>query len=246
MLTAHHTKLTPSAWSATTSQAGYGPENLATESLGRPFRAADAGATDVTIEFPAPIAFATLFLHDVNFSAAAIETSPDAIAFAPAGNLATYANEAGRRRGSVLLNAVGVQALKVRIAAGVPTDGLAYWRGGAAYVMQTAAALPVGPRIGYAVRTRRALLSVDLPNNQVAQATIGPDADVIELSFERKFGQSLQALIERAKAGTVILAHDLTDWPEQQWPVRYLERDGTETYFRVHKAQRQLTLRETV
>jgi hypothetical protein len=52
--------------------------------------------------------------------------------------------------------------------------------------------------------------------------------------------------VESAKAGTVVFSMDLPDWPAQQWPVRYVERESSEVFFRVRKAQRAVSLREVV
>lgn len=246
MPTVHYSKLSPASWASTTYQPGYGPEALATEGLSRSWRATGALAETLVITLPTATAIQTLFLHDVNFALATVEKSVDGVAWTAAGELTTYANESGRRRGSLVVGAAGLLALRVSIAAGVPTDGLAYWRAGAAYLFGASAALPVGPRIGYGVRTQRAVIGDALPNNQVPLARTGSDADVIELAFERKFDQSLQTLVERAKAGTIVFSMDLADWPEQQWPARYVERESAEIFFRVRKAQRTVQLREMV
>lgn len=246
MTTVHHTKLAPVAWAATTSQAGAGPDNLATEGLARPWLATAAGANAVTITLAAPATIQSLLLHDVNFASATVEKSVDGVAWTAAGVLTPAANDAGRMRGLLVVAGAGLLALRIHIAAGAPLDGATSWRIGAAYLFGASTALPVAPRIGYSVKTRRAVIGEELANNQVPLARTGYDADVIEMVYERKYGESLAALVERAKAGTVALAMDLVDWPEQVWPVRYVDRESTENYFRVHKAQRTIAVREVV
>lgn len=247
MATLHSSKLVPTGTiTATDSQAGYPPVNLSSEALGLPWRSTSAGAKEVILPWLAVQTIQTLFLHDVNFATCTVQKSVDGVAWVAVGVLTTYADQHGRRRGQITINAAGQLALRIQIGAATPLDGLGYWRIGAAHVFGAVATLPVGPKYGYQERVKKAQLAVELPNNAMAVARTGPRRAVIEISIERKFDQSMEDLLSKAEAGTVLLSLDFPEWPAQAWPVRYIEQEAVENYFKVHKAQRALVFHEVI
>lgn len=226
----HYGKLAVDTFTATTEAVGYPASNLGSESLAKPYRATGAGATDIVLQLAAPATIQTLFLHDVNFAAATIAKSVDGVAWVPVGELDTYADRHGRRRGVLILAAAGQLSVKMSIAAGATGDGLGYWRAGAAYLFGAMAAPSALPSYGYTVRTRRPRVSVDLPNGRTAAASTGPNVDRVELTLDRQSIELADDLVQRTTAGTCVLDLELSRYPEQLWPVRCVEQDLSENF----------------
>ncbi len=244
MASVHHTKLAPTSYAATDSAVGYPPENIDTEEISREYRSTSAGAKDVDLLFAAPQVVATLFVHAVNFASANVETYNGSV-WTPVGTLTTYANERARRRGQFNVNASGVRGIRLKIAAGAPTDGAAFWRTGAAYAFGVKEVLPVAPGLGYTVRTELPQVSKKLPNGRTARARTGDDLDRIEVQVNRQYTQSLATLISKAELSTVLFSMDvLSHWPAQQWPVQILEDDSPEQHPKKKRAVRSFVLTE--
>jgi hypothetical protein len=179
-------KLAPSAIAATTAALGFPALNLASEQLGKPWNATGLGATDITVTLPALSTVMLVAIHDVNFATCNVQKSVDGVAWVNVGALNTYRDRHGRRRGSLLVNAAGQLALKLQIAAGVATDGLAAWRGGAVYVFTSLGSVSAVPEYGYTQRTKRPRVTTPFPNGLTATAKTGPNVDRVELSFGRR------------------------------------------------------------
>lgn len=245
MPTLYHDKISLEAVESTTSQAGYGPLNLANESIDMPWRAAALGAEEVTLSF-ASSAVAGIFLHDVNFAACMVQRSDDGVAFVDVGEATAYPDEHGRYRILLAVGEPGQEAVRIQIEAGASLDGLSYWRAGAAHLFAASQAVATGPNYGYGVNTVRPRVSRQLLNGQTAQASTGVNVDKVRFTYERKHSQLLRPLREKAERGVVVLSMDLPDWPWQAWPVRYLDEQADEVFHKLKKAQGQLTLTEVV
>lgn len=229
MASIYYGKLAIVSVTATDAAAGFPASNVAAESLGRPWRAVDAGAKDVVIDLGSSLAINSLFLHDVNFASATIATSPDNITYTALGTLTAFAGRRGRRRGRITVG-LTKRYLKVSIAAGTPSDGLAFWRIGAAYVFAskvTAAALPDKP---LKITTMRPQVTGSLPNQIPAVAVVGSKMDRIEFSIPRFATDSLDDFLQRPDAGSVALDIEDPAYPEQIWPVRYVENQTVEQF----------------
>lgn len=236
-------KQVPSATAATTSQAGYGPSNLTDERLARPYRATGVGANDITLSLASARPIHTLFLHDVNFAAANVYKSADGVAFNPVGALSSYQGKEGRRRGAIVINDAAVKAVKVSIAAGVATDGLSYWRAGAAYLFDSSAAIASPFQVPYTPRFRYPQVRTDLPNGQTAVAATGTPFHTIELPFRPFDNEDLEPIVRLARASTILLDLELATFPAQLWPVRIDEEAMEESYV-VRASDVKLTFRE--
>jgi hypothetical protein len=228
-ITLHYNRLVPTAFAATTEQAGYLASNLANLSLGRPYRATGNGATDVTLTLAAATAVKTLELHDVNFAAANVSKSSDGIAFNPVGALQTYFGKEGRRRGLINVNDPAAKALRVSIGAGASTDGLA-WRIGAAPIFAASLAVASPLQAEYRARWVYPQVRAELANRQLAVAATGIGFHEIELPFEPTDAEDLEPLVRYARAGVVLLELGLANYPWQVWPVRYVEDELEERY----------------
>jgi hypothetical protein len=230
VLTLHYAKLSPTSWAATEVAVGYPASNVGLESIGRPWRSTTLGANDLTIVLPVISGVQTLFLHDVNFATCNIEKSVDGAVFVAVGALNTYADRHGRRRGYITIAAAGQKAVKIRIAAGATTDGLAFWRIGASYLFSSVLTPSAAVKYGYSARTKRPRVSTQLPNGLTAVATTGNNIDRLNLTFERLYSEIADDIIQKASAATCLLDVGLPNYPEQQWPVRCLEEDLEETF----------------
>ena len=244
MIKIHYGKLTPTVFSATTSQAGYPATNLGSESILKPWRAAALGAEDVALQLPAVAMIQTFALHDVNFAAATIEKSVDGAVWVAVGAMTTYADRHGRRRGVITINTAGQKAVRFRIAAGASTDGLAYWRAGAGYLFGSVVNVGAAVEYGYRVRTRRPRVAVEMVNGDVATAVTGANVDRIELNFPRQDTESVDEIIQRASAGTCWMDMVRSNYPEQQWPVRCVDADIEETFSARNISANAIALRE--
>ena len=246
MATLHYDRLVPTIFESTTSQAGYPATNLGNESLARPWKGVGVGVEDLTLRLPAAATIQTVFLDDVNFDSCTVKRSANGVDFVDVGVATAYPNEHGRYRGKITVGVAGLVAIRLAIAAGAANDGLADWRGGAVYLFGSSAPIPVGPSYNYRTRTKRPRISAELANGLVAQARTGLNIDRIDFPYERKFDKSLRLLKMKAEQGTVLLSMDIPDWPDQMWPVRYLDDASEEAFPKVHKAQGSLVLTEVV
>lgn len=241
-----HTKRIATVFAATSAQAGFPANNLANNSLARPWYATTTGANDFTITFPAAIFVASWTLYDVNFATATIKRSADGAAFVDVGPATTYTDENGRARSDTAIGGADVKALRFSIANGASLDGLGFWRCGAQYPWGGEIALPVGVSYGYKVNTLTPQVAAELLNGLVATAGTGVNVDRIELPFDRKYDKSLTDLIRRTRAAPCLFKTENANYPWQMWPVRLRERNVEESYYKVQKAQRVITLTEVV
>lgn len=234
MPTLHHTKLSPYSWAATTAQDGYPASNVSTEQLGRPWRSTSLGATDVTIILPATAFIQTLALHDVNFAAATIQKSVDNAAWVNVGAFSSYSDAHGRRRGNIAIAAAGQLAVKIQIAAGASSDGLGYWRIGAAYLygasVNLAAGTKAGFNFGYRVGAKRPRIVNPIPNGITAVSKTGFNVDTVDFTVGRLNTELLDDVVQKCSAGTCWLDLQLPNFPHQQWPLRLITDELDETY----------------
>lgn len=239
-------KQVPTAYSATSSQAGFGPDNLGVEALTRPWRSVDASGNDLILTFASALPVHTMFLHDVNFASAAIHKSADGVAYSLVGTLTTHQGREGRRRGALVVNDATVKALKVVISAGTPTDGLAWWRVGAAYTFAAQLAAAAPPQFPYSARFRYPQVRTDMPNGLAAVASTGPGFHLVEVPWRPFDNEDLEPVVRRARAATVLLNLGLANHPEQLWPVRLDEPEMAESFAAPRTADLKLTFREVV
>lgn len=241
----YHTKLFPVSFVATTEAPGYPANNLGSESLALPWRATGLGATTVTITLQGLSSMMALGLHDVNFATCTVDRSVDGAAWVNVGVLTSYADRHGRRRGSIFINTAGQLAVRFVIGAGASTDGLGYWRGGAVQLFSSLATVGALPEYGYRVRTRRPRIATELRNRRIAMASTGMNLDRIALSFGNRLPtETLDEFIARTTSGTCWLNMELSDYPEQQWPVRFLEEDAEEVFARKKLSSTDVVLTE--
>lgn len=247
MATLYYGKVTAVGWTVTDFQAGFAPSNVSLESIKRPWKGLDAGAKDIVISFNVPTPVYALVLQDVNFASCSVLKSADGISFVSVGTLSSAADKSiGRRRGVIVVNDATVKALKISIGAGTPTDGLSYWRIGAAYPFASSSAFPRSFDYGVRIRAIYPKTRVELANKQIAQATTGQDILALSLPFKRASTQDPLELVRRGRLGTVALALDLTLYPELVLPVRHVEEDQDESFDFYNYSSLTMEVRESV
>lgn len=217
MAVIYYDKLLPLSVSATTEAAGFPAFNVTLESLARPYRATNAGANDVTIIFKSVGPLHSIFLHDVNFASCTVQKSVDGVAWVTVGTLTTYVDENGRRRGRITINDASVKGVRIQISAGTPTDGLTFWRIGAAYPMVSTHTVPATLIYPLNEDLIEPATGVELVNKQFAEADTGVAFSKLITAWDRVSTVSLQTLREQAK-GTIIFDANLSNYPQWQWP----------------------------
>jgi hypothetical protein len=227
----YYDKRTFTAAVSTTAQAGYPASNLLNESLRRPWRATGVGAEDVTLTAPAALGVHSLCLHDVNFASCTVRKSADGVAFNTVGVLTTYPDRHGRRRGRITINDAVVKALQIQIGAGATTDGLAFWRGGAAYPMGSSHQVPADLNFPLNEEPVDPAIGKEIVNGLLAEAGTGERFSRVETVWHREATESLQTLITKAKAAVVWFDAGTADYPEQQWPLYLLLRSPARESF---------------
>lgn len=243
----YHTRRIASVVTATTSAAGYPAANVLTQSVLQPWRASGAGATDFVIEFPTASAFAALMLVGVNFASCAVQKSADGVVFSSAGTFQSFPDPKipSYRRGLVVISDPALKAIKLQIAAGTPTSGLA-WAIGAVHAFQTGVVLPLAPDYGVQVRARWPSLRIALPNGRNSVAETGAPFNEIVLPFERSYDESLEELLRYSRAGIVGLALEADNYTEMVWPVRHQEEQIEEAHPFFNFSTMQVELQEVV
>lgn len=242
----HHSKITPTVFAATSAAAGYPATNVGREALGHHWRSTSvAGTTNLDQTWATAATVAAILVSDANFATCTVHTSTDGSAWSGSiGTLSTHADKTtGRRRGIFAVNTAGLRGIRLGIS-GAPTDGLAYWRIGAAHLFATTVTLPRDPEIGTRVRTLYAQLMTELPNRQASRAGTGLDLLTLVLPFQREYNEDCLELVRRARAGTVGIELNNTDYPELALPVRHHLSEAEEAWSSFRQTETTIELRE--
>lgn len=245
----YHTKIPPVTTAATSSASGYPSSNVALESISRPWRSTSTAGQNVDQFWTTPTTVAAVLLEDVNFTQCNVARSTDGASFVSPVIVPTYADKlTGRRRALLALNVASLRGIRVGIDAGTPADGLAYWRIGSVYIFNLSVSLPVMAQHG---KLRMAGIfanaTTELPNMQVAQATLGPDAIRLTLGFNRKYDQDVHDLQRRSRVATVGLDFELpVEYPDMTLPVRHYQDSVEESVNFLQRAETTIELRERV
>jgi hypothetical protein len=242
----YYAKITAAA-AASSAAAGYPASNVTREEIDRPWLSVGLGLSTVTLTWPAATNVAAVLLEDVNFAAATIYRSVDAVAFTNPTAIAIVADKhIGRRRGLLRVNVAGLRGIRVEIAAGASTDGAAAWRIGAAYPFSAETLLTRNFDNGAQIRSAIPKVSRDLANGRSAQAATGSEFLELMLPFDRKYDQDVQEITRRARAGTVGLALEDPLYTEFSLPLRHVGTTQTESLSKFSRSEVSLELRERV
>ncbi len=235
--------IVPVAVTATSAQAGYPALNLANETIKKDWRANNAAATDIVLDYGGAYTFQAFELHDVNWQTCTIYTSPDNAVWTNQGALTTYSNRRGRRRGILAAAWAGVRYIKVSIAAGTPQGTLAFWRGCAAYAATVATTVATVVYENH-VKTLVPVLTPSLANRVDAQASVGNSVDEIELNFDLQDTETIDTIVQAARDGVCILDMKESNYPAKIWPVRQHLEDADQNYYQKKFTREVLRLRE--
>lgn len=235
----------PTSAAATSAQAGFPASNACTPFIEMPWRSKNTTAQDLTVSFPAG-AVAGVILQDVNFATCTVKSTANGVAFDAGVAMATYANPLGRRRGAILLALAGKVGVRISIPAGATTDGLPYFRVGSVLVFMNSAKLATAPAKGYGVDMQMPQEASVLRNGQDSQANMGPMFDRLEFSFLQKYNQDFSFMLQALRRGICGLDMELTNFPDQIWPVRQTGNAVKREYPKANSYRFSLSLREIV
>jgi len=227
----YFSQLVPTVITSSSAASGYPAANAALLSIDRQWRATSAGASNINFNLGSMKNIAAIYLHDINaaaLTATLLDATPTLI---NTGAIAGVANRYGRTRALYKPTVTSAQNAKIDIAAGTPTDGLAFWRIGSMYVMQSVVDV-VNLQYDAEIETVSPQLSTDLPNGQTAVAGAGT-------RFARLKGRFLVAnaggamtianLLSAMRDGVCIFDMELTDAPHRMWPMRMIKSSDRES-----------------
>lgn len=240
-----HTQVAIETVTATDAQTNYPASNMLVPSLRQEWRAADDGAkvVDLVLADIGPVE--ALYLHDPNFPSAEWSFSDDGLSFGSAAAFDTETDIHGRRRAVITIAEATVHTIRLEIAAGTPTDGLAYWRIPTAYAFEEVVE-QLGPEWGYQINQIRAQVSQELSNKLKGVASTGIDFDEIGLAFKPRLGEDLSPLVQRTRQATCVWTTNIPDRPSEIWPVRCIDDRLGFTRENIPQSILQMTLREVV
>lgn len=214
--------------SASTAATGYGATNLSITQVGRPWRSTVTTQTTVTLDCGGSITPASLCLQDCNFASAAITYSADDISYSSAGTLTTYADLNGRRKGNLEF-ANPCRYIKITIASGTPTDALAYWRIGAAYVFLTVTTADMPPSVGLTHDVVYPEASYTLANGRTVKAELGNVYSMLSGSTPNLKSDNAGLIVRLARAGNIWIDLDISTNRERQWPMLFADSQFSQT-----------------
>lgn len=246
----YHTKRIATAIAATTSNALYPVANLYNDSISKPWRATATTQTDIDLTFTVGVTGVCLSVQDVNFASAEVWTKVGAGALAKVGDMTTYRDMHGRRRGRYVIAITGnLTQVRLRILNGTPTDGASGWTStwaiGAITLWGVAVTLPPH-EWGYDPRLVRARIAAALPSSQRAVATTGKDYVIINCRARPRAGESWDAMFDALRAGVCLFDTNISTKGWECWPVVWEDdaMNNPQTNYNQHEFS--FTLREQV
>lgn len=217
-------RLLPTACTATSAQTGYPASNALLNALGLPWRAGAATQQDVVIDLGAATTVRGIGISDINADSVVIASSSDAVSYTDRGTLSfispSRADRFGRRRGLQALNTIA-RYWRIRIAAGTPSDGLAYWRIGAVHVYGAVTDI-TAPQYGLRIGTEHAESRERLANGRDAVAAIGNRFDRLGgrlLVSSASATLVIGSLLSELRAGQCWLDLEYTVRSWWSWPI---------------------------
>jgi hypothetical protein len=246
--TLHSSKATPSAVNASSSRTNFTAANVNNSAITQEWRSTSTGATTLDLIFASNPTLTSLLLQEANFSSATIFTSADGITFPTnAGTLTTYPDKKipNRRRGIFAINAA-VKGVRISIPFGTPTDGLGYWRVGAAYPFRVATNIPKQANINSTVKAQRPLVINDPSNGNRAVARAGRQYNELTLGYNPVNVDNFSSIIGFLQDGVCGLDFQLPVLPGMIFPVSIKENSIDESLSQLDRSDMQLVLTEIV
>ena len=208
--------------SASTEATGYLASNVAITQTRRSWRSTVTTESTVTLDCSASITPASLCLQDVNFATATIAYSADNISYTNVGTFTSYADINGRRKGSIEFSNP-CRYIRITIASGTPTDALAYWSIGAAYVFTSVQTADMAPAVGLTIDPVFPQASYDLPNGRSVTAELGSSYMQLSGVTNNLASDDSGELVRLARAATIWIDMEISANRERQWPVGFFD-----------------------
>lgn len=212
-------RLLPTAITATSAAPGFPATNALLQALGAPWRSANTTQQDMVIDLGIASLVRGIGITDINVGSVVIASSSDNITFTDRATLTLWADRFERRRAIAALNTTA-RYWRIRIAAGVPTDGLAWWRIGCIYLFGAVADI-VNPQYGARVQTNHAESRERVANGRTAVAALGQRFDIVSGNYgvQTISVMTIGSLLQALRLGPCWLNLDLVSRPWWSWPL---------------------------
>jgi len=236
----YYSQIFPVAAGATSTAAGYSPNNVLNTSVLRPWRSVTTTGEYIAIDLGSVINIVAVALQACNFSAAHL--NKDGFAFLAAS---TPVNEDGKGRRKNLFEVPGTSTRNIYIAPdGTPVDGSSYYSIGAVYIFGAKRTMPRAPLYGGAEVTYGCpQSSIDLDNGKTVMDFTGPTFANVTLPFSGGAGDDMEQLSADAQSGIVWITLGSNGL---QWPMRSYESKITRRLQAFNREQVQSVLKEEV
>lgn len=234
--------LAVSGLTATSSELGYPVANLLTPQIRRPWRSVGTGAQTIDIDLGAVVASPVIALQGCNAAAFTVSHGSAAYTTVALGSLATAEDRHGTRRLSIATSG-SVRYVRL-VTSGAPTDGAAYWWGGALYAFGDTTALPDNPLLGSEANPLYPQTRVDLPNGQRLVFDRGAPRQQLNLRFRTPRTSDIDALVRLARRGPCWLDMGIAANRELQWPVQFDSDTATRTFAQAAQDEAAIPLYE--
>ena len=238
------TRIVPTNATATTAAVGYPALNALLQAIGQPWRATDATQTDLIIDLGAALTVRGIGVQDINAAGVTIASSPDNITYTYQATPTFTADRFQRSRGIGAVN-LSARYWRIRIAAGTPTDALAYWRIGAVYVFGAVAA-PINPQYGLQIETKHADSRITMSNGREAVSSVGSRFDMITGKFLIDTTGLIGTFLNDIRNGVIWLDMQVATKQWLSWPLFNNAGSDKETLPNVTQSEIDLNAREVV
>lgn len=240
------TRITPTAYAASSSQASYGPDNAGLPSLARAWRAATAGAGEhITLDLGASQVIGAVLLTGINATGMRILADDTASPTTErVASLTSYAEPHGRRKAIASIGGASARYLRVAFNTASLTAGTA-WEIGAVYVFATAPATP-NALIGSTRVLHRPQVRDELPNGQLAGADTGLPWVELTLQFRAKRDADPGYIEHAGNTDVIGVDMELANRRDLVWPMRARMDASTWQFSRALQDDLSLNLREAV
>lgn len=211
-------RIMPTTASATSAASGYPATNALLQSIGVPWRAANATQNDLIIDLGSAQTVAGIGLTDINALSPVIASSADNVTYTDRATPTFTADRFGRVRGVAPVASISARYWRIRFPAGTPTDGAAYFKAGAVYVFGAVATV-LNPEYAMNVETQHAESRETLANGGIAIAAIGNRFDAVSGKLRLDASVSMGSILPGLRQGVVWLDLELSTRTWWSWPL---------------------------
>ena len=237
-------RIIPVTASASTAAVGFPALNALLQAISLPWQSTNTTQSDLIIDLGAAFTVRGIGVQDINAAGITIASSPDNVTYTDRVTPTIVADRFGRGR---VIGAVNLSARywRIRIAAGTPTDALAYWRIGAVYVFG-AVATPINPQYGLQVESRHADSRIALTNGREAVSSVGSRFDALTGKFLIDTTGLIGTFLADIRSGIIWLDMQIPTKTWWSWPLFNNASADKEMMPNVTQAEIDLNAREVV